>query len=463
VTDIAERPLADPSDRVLTVLDPSTGEVATELPVADEPAVADALESARAAQPGWARTPAAERGAALRAAAAAVRAAADELAELNTRETGKTRDDARGGIEAGAGTLEQYAELGPVHRGRSLQGGWGATDLMVPVPRGVVAVLTPWNDPVAVAAGLLGAALVTGNTVVHKPSERCPATGRRFAEILADHLPDDVLRILDGDGTVGARLTRSDEVDVVAHVGSTAAGRAIAEACARTGARALLENGGNDPMVVDAGVDPAWAAEQAALGSFANAGQICVSVERIYVHQDVAEPFLAELTARAGEWADRIGPLVDRRQRDHVHDHVRAAVAEGAEVRTGGELPDGPGAYYPPTVLTGCTPSMAVLREETFGPVAPVRVVPDFDTALREAADDRYGLAAVVLTPDMGHAQRAWRELPVGTVKINAAFGGAPGGAAQPRRASGQGFGYGPELLDEMTTTTVVHIAPPGP
>jgi acyl-CoA reductase-like NAD-dependent aldehyde dehydrogenase len=138
-------------------------------------------------------------------------------------------------------------------------------------------------------------------------------------------------------------------------------------------------------------------------------------------------------------------------------------VAEGAEVRTGGELPDGPGAYYPPTVLTGCTPSMAVLREETFGPVAPVRVVPDFDTALREAADDRYGLAAVVLTPDMGHAQRAWRELPVGTVKINAAFGGAPGGAAQPRRASGQGFGYGPELLDEMTTTTVVHIAPPGP
>ncbi|MEK6438142.1 aldehyde dehydrogenase family protein [Pseudonocardia sp. T1-2H] len=463
MTDIVERPLVDPSDRVLTVLDPRTGEVATELPVADEPAVADALTSARAAQAGWARTPAAERGAALRAAAAAVRAAADELAELNTRETGKTPDDARGGIEAGAGTLEQYAELGPVHRGRSLQGGWGATDLMVPMPRGVVAVLTPWNDPVAVAAGLLGAALVTGNTVVHKPSERCPATGRRFAEILADHLPDGVLRIVDGDGTIGARLARSDEVDVVAHVGSTAAGRAIAESCARTGARALLENGGNDPMIVDAGADPAWAAEQAALGSFANAGQICVSVERIYVHRDVAEPFLAELTARAGEWADRIGPLVDRRQRDHVHDHVRGALAEGAELRAGGALPDGPGAYYPPTVLTGCTPSMAVLREETFGPVAPVRVVPDFDTALREAADDRYGLAAVVLTADMGHAQRAWRELPVGTVKINAAFGGAPGGAAQPRRASGQGFGYGPELLDEMTTTTVVHIAPPGP
>jgi acyl-CoA reductase-like NAD-dependent aldehyde dehydrogenase len=106
-------------------------------------------------------------------------------------------------------------------------------------------------------------------------------------------------------------------------------------------------------------------------------------------------------------------------------------------------------------------PQMLVFREETFGPVAPVRVTPDFDTALREAADDRYGLAATVLTPDMGHAQEAWRALPVGTVKINDVFGGAPGGASQPRRASGNGFGFGPELLDEMTQMKVVHISPP--
>ncbi|GAA2857978.1 hypothetical protein GCM10010472_14220 [Pseudonocardia halophobica] len=331
---------------------------------------------------------------------------------------------------------------------------------MVHAPRGVVAVLTPWNDPVAVAAGLLGAALVTGNTVVHKPSERCPRTGRRFAELLAAHLPDGVLQILDGDGPVGEALAGSPEVDVVAHVGSTATGRAIAAACARTGAKALLENGGNDPLIVDAGVDPLWAAEQAALGSFANAGQICVSVERIYVLTEVAEPFLEALVAEAGKWADRIGPLVDERQREQVHAHVREAVDDGARLRAGGELPAGPGSFYPPTVLSGCTPGMAVLAEETFGPVAPVREVPDLDTALREAAADRYGLAATVLTPDMEHAQRAWRELPVGTVKVNAVFGGAPGGAAEPRGASGQGFGYGPELLDEMTTTTVVHLAP---
>jgi acyl-CoA reductase-like NAD-dependent aldehyde dehydrogenase len=447
--------------RTLSLSDPRTGEALEPVPVAGEQEVRAALAAARAAAPGWARTAPAERAAAVRAAADAVRAAADELAELNTRETGKTPGDARGGVEAGVGTLEQYAQLGPLHRGRSLQGGWGATDLMVHAPRGVVAVLTPWNDPVAVAAGLLGAALVTGNTVVHKPSERCPRTGRRFAELLAAHLPEGVLQILDGDGAVGEVLAGSTEVDVVAHVGSTATGRSIAAACARTGAKVLLENGGNDPLIVDAGVDPVWAAEQAALGSFANAGQICVSVERIYVHTEVAGPFLEALVAEAGRWAERIGPLVDERQREHVHGHVRGAVADGARLLAGGELPSGPGSFYPPTVLGGCTPGMAVLSEETFGPVAPVREVPDLDTALREAAEDRYGLAATVLTPDMEHAQRAWRELPVGTVKVNAVFGGAPGGAAEPRGASGQGFGYGPELLDEMTTTTVVHLAPP--
>ncbi|NMH93794.1 aldehyde dehydrogenase [Pseudonocardia bannensis] len=445
----------------MVVEDPRTGEQVSRVSPATVEQADAAVAAARAAQPGWARTPAAERGAALRAAAAAVRAAAQELAALNTVETGKTGDDAVGGVLAGAGTLEQYAELGPVHRGRSLQGGWAATDLMVPGPRGVVAVLTPWNDPIAVAAGLVGAAIATGNTVVHKPSERCPRTGRRFAELVAARLPDGVLEILDGGRDVGERLAGSDAVDVVAHVGSSATGRSIAAACARTGARALLENGGNDPLLIDAGVDPRWAAEQAALGAFANAGQICVSVERIYVHRDVAEPFLEALTGQAAEWAQRIGPLVDRRQREHVHGHVVGAYADGARVLAGGELPDGPGCFYPPTVLADCAPGMFVMREETFGPVAPVRTVPDFDTGLREAADDRFGLAASVLTTDMANAQRAWRELPVGTVKVNAVFGGAPGGAAQPRRGSGTGFGYGPELLDEMTTTKVVHIAPP--
>jgi len=443
----------------LTVLDPRTGELASRVPIATEQRCDEAVRAARAAARGWARTPAADRAAALHAAAAAVRDAADELAELTERETGKPGGDARGGVDAGVGTLVQYAELGPVHRGRSLHGSWAATDLMIPEPRGVVAVLTPWNDPVAVAAGLLGAALATGNAVVHKPSERCPRTGRRLAEIVAAHLPDGVLEIVDGDGRVGAWLAAAP-VDVVAHVGGTATGRAIARACAESGAKALLENGGNDPLIIDSGVDPVWAAAQAALGAFANAGQTCVAVERIYVHEAVAESFLAALADEARVFS--IGPLVDRRMREHVHGHVADAVRTGAEVLTGGQTPDGAGAFYPPTVLTGCSPDMRIMREETFGPVAPVRVVASFADGLAEAARDEHGLAATVLSADMANAQAAWRELPVGTVKVNAVFGGAPGGAAHPRGRSGTGFGYGPELLDEMTMVKVVHAEPPG-
>lgn len=446
----------------LTVRDPRSGETVSQIPIANVADVDDALSRARAALTGWARSPAAERAAALSAAADSVAAAADELAELNQRETGKPRDDALGGVEAGVGTLRQYAELGPLHRGRTLHGDWSATDLMVPEPRGVVAALTPWNDPVAVAAGLIGAALATGNTVVHKPSERCPRTGRRFAELVSRCLPDGVLQIVDGDAVVGAHLAESEQVDVVAHVGSTATGRRIARACAERGAKALLENGGNDALIVDAGVAPRWAAEQAALGAYANAGQICVSVERIYVVESQAAAFVSALVDEAQQWEDRIGPLVDERHRDVVHSHVSDALRRGAQLRAGGEPSPGPGAYYPPTVLTDCTPDMLVFSEETFGPVAPVRVVPDFDAALTEAAEDRYGLAATVLTADMAHAQQAWRSLPVGTVKINAVFGGAPGGSAQPRRASGSGFGYGPELLDEMTEMKVVHWSSPG-
>jgi acyl-CoA reductase-like NAD-dependent aldehyde dehydrogenase len=189
-------------------------------------------------------------------------------------------------------------------------------------------------------------------------------------------------------------------------------------------------------------------------------------VERIYVVEPVAPDFLEALVRRAQSLvmgpgtADgtQLGPLVDARMRDAVHAHVEQAVAAGAHLLTGGTVPVGAGSFYPATVLSGCTADMAVMQEETFGPVAPVCVVPDFDSGLEAAAQGRYGLAAVVLTGSMEHAQRAWRELPVGTVKVNAAFGGAPGGAAQPRGASGSGFGYGPELLDEMTVTKVVHL-----
>jgi acyl-CoA reductase-like NAD-dependent aldehyde dehydrogenase len=425
----------------------------------------------------WGRTDPAARGERLQAAAHALRDAAGDLVGLLHRETHRLPDEARASVLAGAATLDQYAQLGPLHtatssHGRTLLGGWEAIDLMRPEPRGVVAAITPWNDPVAVACGLLGAALVTGNTVVHKPSERCPGTGRVLTELLAGLLPEGVLQVLDGDGATGAALAAHPGIDLVAHVGSVRAGRSIAAATARTGAALLRENGGNDPLVVDADVDPAWAAEQAAVGAFTNAGQVCVSVERIYVPERIAAAFLGELAGQArrrvpldrnnGTGGDSVpmAALVDAEHLAAVHRHVTDAVECGARLLTGGRRPGGDPSFYPATVLTGCHRRMLVMREETFGPVAPVQVVRDFDEGLAEAAHDEHGLTATVLTRSMAHAQRACRELPVGHVKVNAVFGGAPGGASQPRRASGSGFGFGPELLDEMTTTKVLHLAP---
>lgn len=430
----------------------------------DAVAVTRAVARARAAADAWARTAPAERGALLHAAAGNILAHADELAALNTEETGKVPGDALGGVEAGVGTLIQYAELGPLHRGEVLRGQFGAADWSVPHPRGVVLALTPWNDPVAVACGILGAAIVTGNTVVHKGSERSPRTIALLNELIAAELPDGVLVGVDGDAATGELLLQQDGIDVYAHVGSTATGDRLAEVAVRTRAHVIRENGGNDPVVVDADVDPEWAAAQVALGAFANTGQICTSVERVYVHRAVAGPFVAALVAeaerRTASPATVYGPLVDDRLRSTVQAHVDDAVQHGATIVTGGSTPDGPGSFYPATVLTDCTDDMLVMAEETFGPIAPVRVVDDFDEGLRFAAAGRYGLAATVLTNDTRHALRAAAELPVGTVKVNAVFGGAPGGSAQPRGASGAGFGYGPHLLDEMTTTTVVHLEP---
>ncbi|MCY1160053.1 MAG: aldehyde dehydrogenase, partial [Citricoccus sp.] len=448
----------------LTVLSPHDGSVVGTLSCASAQQVREAVATARSAARDWARTSPELRGRVLREAADALAAHAAELAALNPRETGKLPDEALGGVRAGVGTLHQYAELGPVHRGHSLRGSALAADWTVAEPRGVVVALTPWNDPVAVAAGLLGAALVTGNTVVHKPSERCPHTGARLGEILAAALPAGVLTTVTGGPETGRLLTCLPDVDMFAHVGSTATGDAIARAAVESGAHVIRENGGNDALVIDDDVDPAWAAEQAAIGAFTNAGQICTSVERIYVHRAIAEPFLAALTAQArtrnGDPA-LLAPLVDRRLREAVHGQVTEAVAEGAMVLEGGRVPDGPGSAYPATVLRDCTEGMRVMGEETFGPVAPVRVVDSFEEGVRLAAADRYGLAASVLTGRIAHAQQAVAELPVGTLKVNNVFGGAPGGAAQPRRDSGDGFGYGPELLDEMTEVKVVHVEMP--
>jgi succinate-semialdehyde dehydrogenase/glutarate-semialdehyde dehydrogenase len=466
-TDGAPGPAA--SSRIVSI-DPATGSETGSVSSATSVDVATAVAAARAALPEWRRTAPGTRGAALRAAAADLRADADRLAELHMRDTGRLICDARGAVDVAASLLEEAATMAPLDAGRSLGGNPLALDVVRREPRGVVAVLTPWNDPLPAAAGLLAAALATGNTVVHKPSERSPLVGAALAEALQRHLPEGVLVLIQGDGSVGEALVAHPGVDAVAHVGSTRAGRRIAEVAGPRAAKLLLENGGKDAMIVDRDVDPVWAAQQAALGAFVNAGQLCVAVERVVVHTDIADAFLAALVEEAGRWrpgnpADattRLGPLVDERAVESVLAHVRDAVEAGARVLTGGDRAPVPGldggCFVEPTVLADVTPDMTVWTEETFGPVVPVVVAASFDEALALAADGAYGLAATVLTGSVEHALRAADVLEVGTVKVNAVFGGAPGGSADPRRGSGTGRGYGPDLLGELTVLKTVHL-----
>ena len=454
--------------RMIDVVDPAHGSVLGRVNEAGEEGAAAAVEAAAAAQRAWARTPPAGRGEALRAAAAALRARAHDVAQLQSRENGRPLAESVGGVMAGAGTLEEYAAMATMPRGRTLAGAWDATDFAAPEPRGVTAALVPWNDPIAIACGPVGACLAAGNAIVVKPSEKTPLSTMLLAEVLAPHLPDDVLSVVTGGPETGRALIARPEVRLVLHTGSVATGREVAAACGRRLVKAVLELGGKDPLIVDEDVDPDWAAGQAATGAFANAGQVCTSVERIYVHRAVAGAFIAALAGRAealraGDPLDpstTLGPLIDQGQREVVEDHVGEAVALGAQVVTGGARLDGDGFFHAPTVLTGVGDRMRVMRDETFGPVAAVQTVDTFDDALRLANEGDHGLAATVLTRSQANAQRAWRELQVGTVKINAVWGGAPGGSAEPRRGSGLGLGYGPGLLREVSAQKVVHMEP---
>jgi succinate-semialdehyde dehydrogenase / glutarate-semialdehyde dehydrogenase len=447
----------------------TAGPPTTSTPPSTDPEqeVARAVGRARTALTGWRRTAPAERAGHLREAAAAVRRSADDLGDLLCATTGRLLGEARQSAAVAADLLDEAAVTG-LAGGRALAGGPGALDVVRPEPHGVVGVLSPWNDPYPAAAGLVAAALVTGNVVVHKPSERSAAPGRVLTETVAACLPDGVLELVEGDAAAGAALAANPGVDLVAHIGSSAAGASVRVACAARGAVSLTENGGKDALVVDAGVDPAWAAEQVAVGAFTNAGQLCTSVERVYVHADVAEALLEDLVRRAESLvvgdprdpATTMAALVDERALRTVDEHVREAVRRGARLLTGGRvLPAGPTAYAP-TVLVGCTDDMAVMAQETFGPVAAVAVVPSWEAGLERAARGRYGLAATVLTDDAAHALEAIDALEVGTVKVNAVFGGAPGGSAHPRRDSGRGAGYGPDLLREMVVLKAVHWEP---
>ena len=458
----------------LDVFAPATTERLGSVPACDEDDVAAAVERARDAASTWGERSVEERAAVLDRAADRLLSERSALLDLLQMETGKSRRTAVEELFEVPLACEYAAEEGPAaiaedRRTPAVPGLTTATVTYEPV--GVVGVISPWNYPLTLSVADVVPALLAGNAVVLKPDEKTPYTALALAELLAEAgLPEDVLTVVTGEGpTVGPALI--DTVDYVAFTGSTETGRAVAERAGQNLIDCSLELGGNNPLVVldDADVDAA--ARGAVQACFSNAGQLCLSAERIYVVESAYDAFLdafvretERLTLGTGyDYDDDLGSLIDAAQLDRVRTHVDDARERGATVETGGRhRPDVAPYCYEPTVLTGVDPDATVACEETFGPVVSVTSVSDTDAAVAAANDSPYGLNASVWTANRERGARVARQIDCGTVTVNDGFLSGWGARDAPMGGfgdSGIGRRNGPEGVRRFTESRTVGVS----
>ncbi len=450
---------------LLTVLEPATEAVLEELPAAGAEEVDEAVERARAALPAWRALAPNARAAALRALAARVEDAIDELALIEARNAGKPLASARGEMGMVVDTFRYYAGMPERLMGETIPvtGGQAFT---VREPLGVVGLIVPWNFPLTIAAWKLGPALAAGNTVVLKPAELTPLSALRFEQLaLEAGLAPGVVNVVAGYGPVaGARLVEHPDVAKIAFTGSTAVGRTIAATAAQTIKRVTLELGGKSANIIFADADLEKAAAAAPWAVFDNAGQDCCARSRLLVQASVVDEFLSLLQPhveafKVGDPLDpeaMMGPLISARQRDRV---ASLTAAEGASVAFRGSAPEGPGFWFPPTVLAPVAADSPAVREEIFGPVVAVIPFSDEEDAVRIANDTIYGLSGSIWTRDGARALRVARALQTGVLSINSnssvrvstPFGGF--------KQSGYGRELGPHATDAYTEIKTIYYA----
>jgi lactaldehyde dehydrogenase/glycolaldehyde dehydrogenase len=455
----------------IAVLNPATGEQIAAVPEAPASLVDEAVAAARKAQPAWAALPAIERASHVRAVAGKVRDNTAQLVETLMREQGKIRDLATFEVTAMAEYLDYMAEWARRIEGEILTSDRpGETIFLNRVPMGVVAGILPWNFPFFLIGRKLAPALVTGNTIVIKPSEETPLNAFIFAQLAHEAgLPPGVFNLISGRGrTTGAALSSHSGVDLVSFTGSVPTGSAIMQAAGKNLTRVNLELGGKAPAIVLRDADVDLAVEAITQSRVINTGQVCNCAERIFVERPIADQFVEKFVKRMSvvrygdplaEQGLDMGPLVSVTQRDKVASIVERAKKDGASVVLGGKLAERDrGYHYEPTVLLNCRPDMEIMQKEIFGPVAPVMVVDSEDEAVQHANNTEYGLTSSLFTRDLNKALKVTRALLFGETYVNRENGEAFQAFHAGRKKSGIGGADGKHGLYEYMETQAVYL-----
>ena len=455
------------SGEVRELREPATGEPLARAAMAGEADVDRAVDAARTALGGaWGKTAPTERSRLLHALADAIVANRGELAELEARNVGKAISSVKAELAGAAENLRYYASAIASIGGRSNPVGGSLLFYSRKEPVGVAGQIVPWNYPLLMATWKLAPALAAGCAVVLKPDPQTPLSVLRVAELASEvGFPAGAINIVPGDGpSTGAYLVRHPGVDKVAFTGSTATGGEIMRLCSSPIKRVTLELGGKSPNIVFADADLADAVPASVWAIFASAGQSCEARSRLLVERSVYEDVVASVTelsqkVRVGDPLDaetQMGSLISIAHREKVHGFVESARGDGADVTTGGEPADGPGAFYPPTVVANTDNSIRAAQEEIFGPVVTVIPFADEDDAVRIANDVRYGLMATVWTGDPARGHRIAARIASGTVGINMPYTAFPGVPFGGYKQSGFGRELALETLELYLETKSV-------
>jgi acyl-CoA reductase-like NAD-dependent aldehyde dehydrogenase len=455
------------SGELRDVPEPATGEVLARAAMGGEADVDRAVEAARAALDGaWGKTPGTERSRLLHALADAITANRKELAELEARNVGKAISSVKAEVAGATENFRYYASAIGTIAGRSNPIGGSLLFYSQKEPVGVAGQIVPWNYPLMMATWKLAPALAAGCAVVLKPDPQTPLSVLRVAELAAEvGFPPGAINIVPGDGpTTGAYLVKHPGVDKVAFTGSTKTGGEIMRLCSDPIKRVTLELGGKSPNLLFADANLADAIPASVWAIYASAGQSCEARSRLLVEKSMYDDVVAQVTelaqrVKVGDPLDpetQMGSLISQSHRAKVHGFVDGARDEGAEITTGGQVGDGPGAFYPPTVIANAGNQMVAAQEEIFGPVVTVIPFDDEADAIRIANDVKYGLMATIWTGDPAKGHRIASKIKSGTVGINMPYTAFPGIPFGGYKQSGFGRELALETLDLYLETKSV-------